>query len=178
MIIKLYKNIDGLMHYYEAWDNDKKVVVHWGKLGTVGKDKIVNVKLGETVASVIERELSQARTEGYKEIDIDDHKTLIIQYKTETWGDEKDLDKRYMVEDIANETLGWTGNGFCDGGQIGSGSIEIFSYVIDPQIAYKSLIIDLKENELLEGVFIAYRNEDEDYVVLHPKNFQGEFNFF
>jgi predicted DNA-binding WGR domain protein len=177
VIIKLYKNINGSFRYYEAWDNKKEIIIHWGELGTVGEDKILTLKRGETASSIIKKELTAPRADGYKEIDIDNHKTLVIQYKTETWGDEKDLEKRYEVEGIANETLGWTGNGHCDGGQIGSGSIEIFSYVIDPHIACQSLVTDLEKKEFLEGAIIAYENEDEEYVVIYPKDFQGEFDF-
>lgn len=177
MLIKLYKNQNGALHYYEAWDDGKKVTVHWGELGQVGESKTVTVRSGETVESLIERELSVPRSQGYKEIDIDDHQTLIIQYKTETWGDEKDLDKRHEVESLVNESLGWTGNGHCDGGQIGSGSIEVFAYVIDPHIACRSLVNDIESKGLLEGAVIAYENDDEDFVVLHPKDFQGEFDF-
>lgn len=178
MITKLYKNINDSIHYHEAWDNGNKVIVHWGKLGTIGEDEIIAIKHNETAQGVIERELSEAISNGFQEIDIDDHKTLVIQYKTETWGNEKDLEKRYAVEDIANECLGWTGNGICDGGQIGSGSIEIFSYVIDPQIACISLIAELEKKGFLDGAIIAFENEDEDYIVLHPEDFHNPFSFF
>jgi hypothetical protein len=30
-----------------------------------------------------------------------------------------------------NECLGWTGNGSCDGGDIGRGKVNIINYVID-----------------------------------------------
>lgn len=175
MLTKLYKNQNGAVHYYECWNNGRKVVVHWGALGRVGESKTVTVRRGETAASVIASELSIPRSKGYKEIDIDDHKMLIIQHKTETWGDENDLDKRCAVESVVNESLGWTGNGHCDGGQIGSGSIEVFAYVIDPHIACRSLVIDLRGKGLLEGAVIAHAGEDEDYVVLHPKDFRGKF---
>ncbi len=174
-MIKLYKNQNSVMHYYEAWDNDKEVVVHWGELGNVGENKTVAIKQGENADNVVERELSFPRSQGYKEIKIEDHKTLVIQYKTETWGDEKDLEKRHKVENLVNECLGWTGNGHCDGGQIGSGSMEVFAYVVDPYIACKSLVDELKSKGLLEGAIIAFEDDDEEFVILHPKDFQGEF---
>lgn len=174
MFIKLYKNQSDALHYYEAWEDGKKVTIHWGELGQIGKSRTVIIGQGETAENVVEKELSLPRSQGYKEIDIDDHKMLVIQYKTETWGNEKDLDKRHKVEDLVNETLGWTGNGHCDGGQIGSCSMEIFAYVVDPYIACKNLVTDLEDKGLLEGAIIAYENSDGEFAVLHPKDYQGE----
>lgn len=176
VMTKLYKNSNGVINYYEAWDNDKEVIVHWGELGQVGEMKTIGVPAGKSAEGVIEEELTVARSQGYKEIDSQGHKTFVIQYKTETWGDEKDLEKRYKVENLVNECLGWTGNGHCDGGQIGSGSMEIFAYVIDPRIACRNLIDKLEANGFLKGSIIAFENDDEEFVVLYPKDFQGEFN--
>ena len=81
----------------------------------------------------------------------------------------------YAVEDVMNECLGWTGNGNCDGGDIGSGSINIFCFVVDPQIAAKSAVEWLRKKHLLQGAIMAYE-KDDDYIVLWPKDFSGKFS--
>ena len=80
------------------------------------------------------------------------------------------LEKRHQVEDLMNECLGWTGNGFCDGGDIGSGTTNIVNYVVDVKKATQTILEELKNNNLLEGVKLAYLNpEVEEYVALYPE---------
>lgn len=88
------------------------------------------------------------------------------------------MKKRHKVEGIFNECLGWTGNGRCDGGDIGSGTINVFSIVVDPHHARDAMVEALKKHQLLEGAVIAVRNknEEEDYTVLWPKGFKEPFS--
>jgi hypothetical protein len=176
-MIKLYKKENGGVRYHEAWDDSEgNVTVHWGEVGTRGETKTVPVRFWQSAEKVIEKELASARADGFCEIDTEDHIGFVVQYQIDGHGSEDDLEKRYAVEDILNESLGWTGNGNCDGGQIGSGSMEIFSYVIDPHVAYKRVIGDFSEYGMLDGALIAYE-EDEDYKVLYPENYSGVFKF-
>jgi hypothetical protein len=46
-----------------------------------------------------------------------------------------------------DETLGWTGLGHCDGGSIGSGTMEVCCLVVDFQIAKKVIQKDLAKTE-------------------------------
>lgn len=50
---------------------------------------------------------------------------LLVEYVVEGMGAEADLEKRHELEDILNESLGWSGLGHCDGGSIGSGTMEV-----------------------------------------------------
>lgn len=43
--------------------------------------------------------------------------------------------------------LGWTGLGFCDGGSIGSGKMEVCCVVVDFDIAREVVIEDLERTE-------------------------------
>ena len=73
-----------------------------------------------------------------------------MQFRTkDPSGDEADLEKCHTVEHILNNRLGWTGNGHCDGGDIGSGTINVFSCVVDPYIAKETIVAGLNENNLL-----------------------------
>ena len=174
---KLYKRTGKQTRYWEAWDaGNRSVIVHWGTLGKTGRKKTVRIPKGKTAGDVIERESQEPSSNGYEEIDIDDHVQIIVQFKTkDAWGDTDDLDKRHSVEDILDDCLGWTGNGHCDGGDIGSGTINAFSFVVDPHLAKDAIVAALEKNELIDGAIIAHQNED-DYEVLWPKDFEGEFS--
>lgn len=52
--------------------------------------------------------------------------SLIVQFRTDGWGSEDDLTKRYHLEDLLDARLQADNNGICDGGDIGSGTINIF----------------------------------------------------
>jgi hypothetical protein len=90
--------------------------VHYGKVGAKGQNKTVKVKFWQSPDSVIKKELADAWKERFQELDIEDHVVLLVQYQIDGFSDENDIKKRYAVEDVLNESLGWTGNGICDGG--------------------------------------------------------------
>jgi hypothetical protein len=52
------------------------------------------------------------------------------------------------VESYLNEQLGWFGLGFCDGGSIGSGSMEAACPVVDFDIAATALAPELAKSSL------------------------------
>ena len=49
-----------------------------------------------------------------------------------------------------NETLGWTGLGHCDGGSIGSGTMEACCFVVDFDIAKRVIEKDLAGSEFAD----------------------------
>jgi hypothetical protein len=101
---------------------------------------------------------------------------VVIQYPIDGWGSAADLAKRHKVEGMLNECLGWTGNGCCDGGDIGSGTMNSFCSVVDPYIACSTIVDALRLEGLAEGVVIALE-QDEDFEVLWPHGFTGTFSY-
>lgn len=93
----------------------------------------------KSASRIVASEEKQKRSEGYNEISIDEHSTVLIEYPIDGMGTTQDLEKRYRLECRMNETLGWTGLGHCDGGSIGSGTMEVCCFVVDWQVAKKSL---------------------------------------
>jgi hypothetical protein len=176
-VIKLYMREDGSISYWEAWAAGRGIVVlHWGKLGEKGKTRQLRLGKGERSANVIAKHSEQPRSEGFREIPEEDHAMLVVSYRTPGWGSVKDLDKREKVEAVLNECLGWTGNGHCDGGDIGSGTINAFSLVVDPHLAVAAVVPALRKAKLLDGAVIAYRRGEEEYRVVWPEDFTGEFS--
>jgi hypothetical protein len=76
-----------------------------------------------------------------------------------------------------NECLGWTGNGNCDGGDIGSGTMNVWSLVVNPYLAAEAILDELRKNDFLEGVVIAIERQDS-FEVLYPENYDREFAYW
>jgi len=123
---------------------------------------------------IIQKESSQPRTEGYSEIETEQMFQVVIQFQIVGMGTSDDLDKRYKVEQQMNQCLGWTGLGFCDGGDIGSGTMNVFCFVVDSAKAIPIITTELKSMGLLYQATIALISDDHEEVVWPPA-FQGKF---
>lgn len=142
---KLYKSKDGrVVAYHEAWIDDGHVVEHWGLLGTRGNSESYSPDEWLSDGEAIQQALEEAREAGYEPIDIEDHRVLVLEYRVEGMGSPADLTKRHQLQDRMAETLGWMGLGHCDGGSIGSGTMEVCCLVVDFDIARRVIHEDLK----------------------------------
>jgi hypothetical protein len=167
-MLKLYKRIKRVLHYHEAWAHGAKITEHWGIVGERGRtaEHKRNKKLSET--KNLQQVLSKPLAEGFEPIDDDDHAILLIEYAIEGMGATKDLDKRHALEDRMNETLGWTGLGNCDGGSIGSGTMELCCFVVDFKIAKRVIAADLKNTKFADYSRIYDENVDPPPVLTKP----------
>jgi len=177
MLLKLYKRDGERIRYWETWDEKRELVIHAGVLGHKGTTRRIPLRRLERVTTAVQREATEARAAGYRELPIEAHAQVVVQYQTPAWGDATDLAKRHKVEHILNECLGWTGNGHCDGGDIGSGTINTFSFVLDPALAMKSIVAALRKEDLLAGAVIAVE-ENETYTVLWPPDHTTDFRLW
>lgn len=133
-MLKLYKFTDTKKEYWETWDNDDgSHTVHWGELGTTGQSKEVKRSLLKKPEKIIQKEVDEMVSNGFRPID--DEFTLLIEYAVDGMGSKEDVEKRHRLQDKMNETLGWAGLGHCDGGSIGSGTMEVCNYVVDFEVA-------------------------------------------
>jgi hypothetical protein len=73
---------------------------------------------------------------------------------------EESLENADKIEEKMNETLGWTGLGHCDGGSIGSGTMEVCNFVIDFEVAKKVIEEDLSGTEFANFTRIYDENAD------------------
>ena len=146
-MIKLYKLQNGTMQYWETWENNGIYTIHSGEIGNKGNSIEIKDEFMKSARKVVEKEMEKQKTEGFSEIPDDDLKRLLIEYKIEGMGNEADLEKRHKLEDRMNETLGWTGLGNCDGGSIGSGTMEVCCLVVDFEKAKRIVEEDLTGTE-------------------------------
>jgi len=146
--MKLYKQIDSTLHFWETWDiNDKKGAIHKGIVGKRGEYREVNSKLFSSFRKQIQKEIDSYCKDGYQEIDIENHSILLIEFLVDGMGNSADIDKRTRLQNKMDEVLGWTGLGHCDGGSIGSGTMEVCCFVIDFNIAKLVIEESLKNTE-------------------------------
>jgi hypothetical protein len=176
-MLKLYKRGKRGMRYWEAWAQVLWVVIHQGKVGERGQVKHLEPVAGKSPEEVIAEAASLPRQKGYTEIPVEEHFQVVVQYRLKTWGSAKDLKRSHKIEDLLNESLGWTGNGHCDGNDIGSGTMNIFSLAVDPKLATEMIVNTLREHSLLDEAVIAVREKD-DYQVVYPAGFAGKFSLF
>lgn len=146
-MLKLYKKQRRkVVAYHEAWVTGSWVTEHWGEIGTEGQTKRYRTKKGLDEDENISAALASASSDGFKPISFDKHAILIIEYAIKGMGSRKDLKKREEIQDRMDNLLGWTGLGHCDGGSIGSGSMEVCCIVVDYEIARKIIESDLKDS--------------------------------
>lgn len=162
ILFKLYKKSPDGVSYWETWNNDHKTaIVHWGLLGSYGEQRRVTTEnisiLKDSINSLIVNKIK----EGFSEVSYDKQFTLAITFKLKTWGRPEDLDRREKYRNFINEHLGWTGNGRCDDGDIGSGEMTLFADVVDPYLAIKTIPNDLLRNGVKEDYYFNISQGDK-----------------
>jgi hypothetical protein len=146
-MIKLFKRINGGLHYHEAWSSGKTITEHWGLVGERGESCEHKKPWLKSEESALLEVLKAPLADGYAPLDDGEPIIVLVEYPVDGFGTPKDLDKRHALEARMNETLGWTGLGNCDGGSIGSGSMEVCCMVVDAEIAKRVIADDLKGTE-------------------------------
>ncbi|HDR7794967.1 TPA: hypothetical protein QCY19_003625 [Bacillus luti] len=174
-MIKLIKQEKDKMLYWEVWKEDKKtLIVHYGCVGDTGEMYEIELYPFQRAEKEMKVLADEELAEGFKKIDEEELIEFVLQYDYTEDQLEEVLEKRNQVEEVMDEALGWSGNGYCDGGDIGSGTINIFTFVIDVDKALQTTLNELENEQLLDGVKIAYVNDEEDYIQVYPS--EGEFN--
>lgn len=146
-MIKLYKRVDGRLRYHEAWLDEGVITEHWGPVGDRGSSQEHPAPRDKSEKAALRAVLKSALDSGYEPIDDEQTSIVLIEYEIDGFGTPADLEKRHALESRMNETLGWTGVGHCDGGSIGSGSMEVSCVVVDADIAKRVIEDDLKGTE-------------------------------
>jgi len=147
-MIRLYKTIHKELHYWETLDKDESTsLIHWGKVGQSGHNKELKSESSSDFSKTMQTEIDKKIHEGYAEIDDLDHSFLEVEFEIGGLGTDKDLDKRHKLEKKIDEILGWTGLGYCEGGSIGTGTMEVSCNVVDYEIAKKVIEDTLRDSE-------------------------------
>ena len=95
---------------------------------------------------------------------------LVLQFDA---SNSEDFDQLIAVEDRLESALGNLHE--VDGHDFGSGEMNIFIHTNDPDSAF-DLVKNNMDDSIITKLKVAYRKLDrEEYHVIWPENFQGEF---
>jgi len=151
-MIKLHKRQEGRLLYREAWFNDGKVIEHAGVCGERGVIS-EHAAIGPArQREVMEAIAAGAMAEGFRAIPEGELVGLLVGKAISGMGMAADLRHRHALEHFLDEVTGWHGLGHCDGGSIGSGSMEARCLVVDGGMAAKVI-----ERELASSPFKDFR---------------------
>ncbi len=174
-MLRLYKKEGDTLRYWEAWVHEDKLTVHQGVVGEMGEQQETPVPAEEDPDMVIAQAAEPLVDQGYDEPDPETMAPLVIQYPLQGKGTGLDFKKRHSVEEVLTDALGWTGNGEVEGGETQPGRMNVFCRVMDIDIALRTFLEVLDDEELLEGAIIALVHEDEEPRVLWPEGYSGSF---
>ena len=174
-MLKLYKKEGDTLRYWEAWVHEGKLTVHSGIVGESGEEKETPVPEDEDPDMVIAQAAEPLVDAGYDEPDPDVMVPLVVQYPLQGKGTGQDFEKRHAVEELLTNVLGWSGNGEVEGGETQPGRMNVFCHVMDAEIAARTLVEVLDDEDLLEGALIAIVREGEEPRVLWPQDYSGPF---
>lgn len=174
--VVLYKsssNHEELPSYWEAWEEPNGLFEHWGQVGDEGEMR--DWSLGEADFDAL---VQKARSDGYGEPP--EHTAVVVQIPTlGGWPTNDEVELRWRIESLLDDALGWLGNGFCDGGDAGSGTMNVFCYVIDRKAGVATIVETLRTNRLLERLVVAVHDDDsEELHVAWPEAHPGNFSLF
>ena len=151
-MFKLYRRADDGLHYREAWEHDLTVVEHWGVCGDRGETKNYECSSPQAATQKLLDLEKAAQESGYEAISGEAHAWLVVEFEISRLQFAVDpLRFRHRLEGHLNELTGWLGLGHCDGGSIGSGTLEAACMVVDYGAAAVAL-----ERELANSDFRDY----------------------
>lgn len=143
-MIKLYKNIEGALHYWETWNNDSEsAIVHSGIVGLKGKINYIEPSSISNLRILVSDEIDKRISDGYKLLEDDEIYEIKIIFQIE----EKNFkeDRKLQIEKRMNEILGWTGLGNVDHSKIHKGKIEVCCSVVDINLTKETIKKELKK---------------------------------
>ncbi|MEQ7156573.1 hypothetical protein [Brevundimonas aurifodinae] len=146
-MVKLYKRHDGWLLYREAWIDGENVVEHVGVYGELGLTSQHAASGAVRQREVINAIAAEAKADGFNAVPEARLVGLLVSKEIPGAGTKNDLRRRHALEDFLNEVTGWRGLGHCDGGSIGSGSMEAFCLVVDYKIAAEVIERELASSQ-------------------------------
>ncbi|MDP4265025.1 MAG: hypothetical protein Q8941_21030 [Bacteroidota bacterium] len=183
--VKLYKQTDASIYYWQIYgssNNPVFLVIHWGKLGENGEFIEIKNRMLSDLKEMYDAQIFGKKVEGYQETE--EFQRMILQFQTaDGWGGIDDLDFRNEIWEYLDRFLFWTGNGSISGGDIGSGTINLFFETVIPDIAIDTIVHALREKGIERPYLIALENNQTEVPddgsfgikVLYPKDYQGSF---
>lgn len=144
LMIQLTKQGDSGTLYQTIYTEGRLIVQHQGIVGAwVREEDVREVRVSrfKRLGVQILRLVEEFEHHGYREVNETDYTKLIVQFPYDEGQEVAAIERRHMMEEVIHDGLLHTGNGYCEGGDIGSGTTNIFYYVLDVEAAV-SLIFE------------------------------------
>jgi predicted DNA-binding WGR domain protein len=78
-MIKLIKNDDNKLHYWEVWEDNKTLTIHYGSVGDTGETEEMKLSLFQKAKKAMESLAEEKLIEGYEHLDEDELIELVVQ---------------------------------------------------------------------------------------------------
>jgi hypothetical protein len=99
---------------------------------------------------------------------------MIVQFKNE--GDSVDVDWLFDFHEVLQDLLKRNKCGTLDGNDFGKGTINMYIVTKSLESAFDLVLINLKLYRLDSRAIIVKRHKLNQYTVLWPEDFTGEFS--
>ena len=134
-IVKLVQTDVNVINYWEIWQTGRTLTTHWGIVGQRGQSEEEVVSSSGQAQSKLSRLVNEKSKGDFRELTEDDLSDLTLQFSTTSFGTQGDLELRHRLEEQIDQELGWTGNGYCEGGDIGENEMSIYCRVLNGVVA-------------------------------------------
>lgn len=182
-VVKLYKEDGEGIHFWQLFRHGKDsyhLVENWGLLGGEARFNEIKDLSNEDAREAYDFAVRRKQEEGYESREPQER--MILQFlTTDEWGAIDDLTFRHEMEDHVDKYLYWSGNGSVSGGDIGSGTMNIFFKVISQEAAVGIVLAALAKKEIDKNFLIVHEERNSEgnatFKILYPANFEGTFHY-
>lgn len=169
-MIRILKKTSSDMLYWQVWKMNKQIHILSGTLGEQGKEEELPLGFFQSSKSVMGKLAKEKANLGYEYVEPGSLIKIAVQYRYEHEKQFEAAEERSLfVEDLLDEILHKTGNGELYGSEIGDGAGITFCLVVDLELALKSILKVLADNQLIDGAEIAYLNDEGSYIGIFPE---------
>lgn len=156
-VLKLFKKINRVWHYHEAWVDGTEIGEHWGKVGEKGKSARHRRDKRLSIEANLKKVLEAAFSRGFEELRAELWQKVTIVYSISGLGSSKELEKRHKLESKLSDLTGKYGLGNFVGGSTGMDTMEVTCHVVSFRIAKRII-----QAELSGSVFADYVKISKD----------------
>jgi hypothetical protein len=172
--IKLYKRSRSKLLNVSVYNpKPNLLIVDEGEVGRQCKQTVQTLGKNAATDALVRRRARDFTAKGYKIVPESKLKTVLVQMQLKGWGSSRDLDRRYKLMDLLDAHLGVTLSGHVDGGDIGSGTANIWCLSVDPGTSARTIANFLKRKRLIKNIVIAI-DRGKEFDVTYPRNFKGK----
>jgi hypothetical protein len=134
-------------YYFDTWyEDDIHAIIYHGVVGKEGKAVRYTSDDRTILEKEVQVEIKKYVKKGYHTCLTYD--TLLVEYSiTGDCGTEEELAKRLRLQEFLGDFLSLRGLGMCDGGSIGSGTMEVCCFVVEYTLAERLIANALKGTE-------------------------------